>query len=249
MTAALAAALAVVVVVAVALAWDGRRRAASLRRERQRAEDAVSRQRDAVEAKRRADALSSEADIRALSAEERATAAEQRALDAEIRASEAEQAARPGAAEALLSLEQMRLEREWSDVVGPGVELPVLWDGTVASALGTELAVIRETMGAPGELGAEAEPAPDDPGRAILSMRVAVELLRLLARDGAEMRVSVGPDEITVEQETPGGAPAGLDRLAETAALGGAELSVAEGEAPAGKGPRLQVRLKLPGAR
>jgi len=231
MTVALVVALAATVIIVVILAWRARRVDSDLRRERQRVEEAGSRLRSATDAQRQAEAVADEADRRAADAELERSRAERQAVESEMRASEAEQhqsEIRAAMGRSLLAVEHIRLEREWTDLVGPGVAPPTAWNGTVEAALAIELAIIRETMGAPGEINTSAPVSSEDPGRVMLSLRLATELLRLLARDGGEMRVTVGAAEITVQQEAPGGLPSGFDLLAEAAAHGGAALSIAE---------------------
>jgi hypothetical protein len=189
--------------------------------------------------------IAEEADGRSSEIERRLALVERRAIDAEMQLSEAalrRADASAAANRSLLALEHVRLEREWSDVVGPGVPPPVPWDGSLHAAIGTELAIIRETMGAPGQVGGEPAVAAPDPAHAVLAMRLATELLRLLARDGGEMRVSVGPGQVTVEQDAPAGPPAGLDELSAVASGAGASLSVAEHDG------WMTIELRFPGA-
>lgn len=243
MTAALAAGLAVAVVLLVVLAGAYRGRVAQLGRERQRAQESAGRMRDAVDAQRRAEAVAAEADGRASQAERRLGFAERRTLEAEARASEAQQRRADigsSVSQSLLALERVRLQREWTDVVGPGVPPPVPWDDTLGASVGTELAIIRETMGAPGELGAPGPAAVTDPGHALLAIRLTAEILRLLAREGGEMRVTVEPGQVVVQQEASDGSPPGLNELAGIAAESGAELSVLQSEG------WTTVRLRLP---
>jgi hypothetical protein len=245
MIAALAAGLAAAVVLLLGAAWMVRRRAVDARREHERAEEHAARMRASVEALRQAEALAAEADNRAADLERQLEAAEQRAIEAEMRASEAEQQqvdSGSAAGQTLLFLEKIRVEREWTDVVGPGVAPPAVWDGSLEAALNTELAIIRETMGAPGELLRDSPFSSLDDLQTVVSMRLSTELLRLLARDGGEMRVDFRPGEVTVRQEAPEGTPAGFEQLVEAAARSGVELSISEEEG------WITARLKFPQA-
>lgn len=148
--------------------------------------------------------------------------------------------------ELVLGLERVRVEREWSEVAGPGVPPPVAWDGTLAGVVAVELAVIREVIGTPGQLTGP-HPGPDGgtgPAGVPLAAtaRLASELLRVLARSGEEMDVTVGPSALTVEQP---GSPAAADlaRLAALARSAGGDLSCeADGEGTT-------TRLLYPGGR
>lgn len=102
----------------------------------------------------------------------------------------------PLASRVMLQLEQVRLGREWLEVAGPGVELPVPWDGSLASGLAIELAVIREVIGTPSDMSVTASRPLRDP----IALRVACELLRALARSGDEMRVVLSDEALTVVQ-------------------------------------------------
>jgi hypothetical protein len=166
----------------------------------------------------------------------------------------------------LVGLERLRVEREWSEVAGPGVPPPVAWDGTLAGFVAVELAVIREVIGTPGQLsGTHPSPGPatDPPGAGTAgahpagahpagahpagvlfaaTARLASELLRVLAHAGEEMDVTVGPSALTVEQPGSSAAP-DLDRLAALARSAGGDLSC---EAD-GRGTT--TRLVYPGGR
>ena len=97
----------------------------------------------------------------------------------------------------MLALERVRLDREWLEVAGPGVELPTLWDGSLAAGLAIELAVIREVIGTPSEMSVIVSRPCRDP----VALRVACELLRALARSGDEMYVEITDHEIAVSQD------------------------------------------------
>jgi len=144
--------------------------------------------------------------------------------------------------ELMLGLERVRVEREWSEVAGPGVPPPVAWDGTLAGFVAVELAVIREVIGTPGQLTGP-HPGPGPAGVPLAAAaRLACELLRVLARSGEEMNVTVGPSALTVEQP---GSPAAEDlaRLAALARSAGGDLSCeADGEGAT-------TRLVYPGGR
>ena len=202
----------------------------------QKATDAERRsgeaERRVAEAMRRADDAEQRlegVELRAEGAEMMADAAEQRAEAAEQRAEAAERlAASAGGGEgpAVWDLERLRIEREWLDVVGPGVPLSRPWDGTIATVVAAELAVIRETIGTPSDLVVQSASENRSPTRAAVIARVVVELLRTLARSGEVMDVVVGPEELRVTQPvTPGETPPDLGALAEVAATAGLALS------------------------
>jgi hypothetical protein len=195
-----------------------------------RVAEAMRRADEAVKAAEAAEQRAEEADRRAAEAERRAEEAERRAEEAERRAEEAEPGtARSGGHEgpAIWDLERLRIEREWLDVVGPGVPLPQPWDGTVNTVVATELSVIRETIGTPSELDLHPPSAPLSPARAAVAARVSVELLRTLARSGEEMDVTISPDELQVVQSiAPGETAPDLSALAAVAATADLELSL-----------------------
>lgn len=257
MTVAFAAALAVAVVSLVALGFTTRRSSVVARRERtetqSRSRELADARREAEESTKKAeDAAQEAAAARAAAAEteSRLADAERRAFDADRRASEAEQRAEafqaeilraesraaerraeaavtPSAGSVLWQLERLRCEREWSEVVGPGVPLPVVWDETLGAVLATEMAIVREVIGTSGEVES-AEPVPlSELPQAAATVRLGVELVRTLARSGEEMVVIVGPGSVEVEQRLMSPAsPALFDRLRAVAQAVGGELGV-----------------------
>lgn len=250
MTIALAAALGVAVAVIVVLVAAIRRRIRQAERARTEMErlsaglaDSSARAEQAEQGRRAAEVRATAADARTRSAEIKAQEAERRAGEAERRLVEARRRAEAAGADtdvATWDLERLRMEREWLDVAGPGVEFPVPWDATMAAVVATELAVIREVMGTPSELtleppgGAPARPA------ASVGLRVAVEMLRRLARSGEEMVVVVAGDSVRVVQTVSAGEdPPDLSGLAAVAAKGGLELSVSVADG------RSEARLRL----
>lgn len=242
MTVVLAVLLAVALSAAVVLAFVARVRARAARAAEARASDAAEVLSRATAASERAEQEKRAAEVRAGAAEGRARSAEQKAFDAERRAGDAERrigdvmrraeeaeraGARSGAALAVWELEQLRVGREWLDVAGPGADPPIPWDGTVAPVVATELSVIREVMGTPSELTIGDPAVPSSPDQAAVAARVIVEMLRVLARSGAEMDVRLEAGTLTVAQEVyPGERAPDLDRLAEVAASAGLGLAV-----------------------
>lgn len=236
----------VAVMALLALAWVVRRSAARVREADARADQMTGRLAEAVDLleeaesqKRAADRRAGSADDRIKAAEQKATYAERRAGDAEKRIAEAQRraedarraAADSDPARTVWELERIRVEREWLDVVGPGIELPVPWDGSIAAVVATELAVIREVMGTPSELALAPGRGPSDPARAAVTARVSVELLRRLARSGEEMLVEVLADRLIVEQaRAPGESAVDLSGLIAVAASAGMDLSVDPGD-------------------
>jgi outer membrane murein-binding lipoprotein Lpp len=271
MTVALAAALAVVaaalVVVAVQLAGGRRRVSVEVGRERARAdenagrvkvlEDAAARVeerlravREEAEATRRraevAERRAEEAERRAHGAERRAESAEKRAEkraeEAQRRAAAASEADGPdGPGGSIWDLERLRVEREWADVVGPGEDLPVAWDGTLGAAVATELAIIREVIGTPSELDTGSPVIISDPLQGALIVRLCAELLRTLGRSGDHMSVRVTRQNVIVDQPADS-QPPDTDRLSRAARRAGAELNVTS------DAEKLRVQLRLPGA-
>lgn len=255
MTVVLAVLLAVAVVVAVVLAWAARARSQALRQAEAEASNLRDRMGEAVRGTEEADQQRRAAEVRAQAAEGRVRIAEQRAADAERKAGEAERrvgeamrraveaeraGAESGAARAVWELERLRVEREWLDVVGPGVPLPVEWDGTIAAVIATELSVIREVIGTPSDLSVQSPPRPASPASAAVSARVGVEMLRTLARSGEEMGVTVDREAVTVTQPLyPGDPPPEVAALAEVARSAGLELTLETVEG------RSTVRLSL----
>lgn len=237
----LAVLLAVAVAAAVALGWSASRRREGLNRARQEVTQLNARVAEALRSAEEVEQQKRAADVRAGAAEGRLRAAEQRAGDAERKAGEAErrvgeamrraaEAERSGAeseaARAVWELERLRVEREWLDVVGPGVPLPVAWDGTIAAVVATELSVIREVIGTPSELSVQSPPRPRSPARAAVTARVSVEMLRTLARSGEEMQVTVDGQAMTVTQPLyPGEQPSDLSPLSGVALAAGLDLT------------------------
>lgn len=241
MTVVLAALLAAVFVAALLLGWAARREHHAVLRAESASTELSTRVSAALGAAEAAELQMRAADVRAQAAEGRLRAAEQRAAEAERKAGEAErrvgeamrradEAERAGAesdaARAVWDLERLRVEREWLDVVGPGVPLPVPWDGTVGAVVATELSVIREVIGTPSELSVQSPPRPPSPGQAAVVARVSVELLRTLARSGEEMQVTVDGREMMVMQpHHPADRPPDLAALTGVAQAAGLQLN------------------------
>lgn len=264
MTAAFFVTLAVAVISLAALALSVRSRAAVLRQERTAAASRSAELSDALrqaEENRRAleearaaaeesraeseaaGAAADEADRRRVEAERRAETFQAEILRAEAAAADrrVSTAATPGPGAVLWQLERLRCEREWSEVVGPGVALPVEWDETLGAVLATEMAIVREVIGTPGEVEASSPVPLSDLPQAAATVRLGVELVRTLARSGEEMVVSVSPESVTVDQRVLGpAAPGGLDHLQAVARTAGWGITVEGGD------QRLLARLDLP---
>lgn len=241
MTVVLAALLAAALAAAVVAGWAALRGRRAVIRAEAASTELAARVTDGLRALEVAEQHQRAAEARAQGAESRLRAAEQKAGEAERKAGEAErrvgeamrraaEAEKAGeeseAARAVWELERLRLEREWLDVVGPGVPLPAAWDGTVAAVVATELAVIREVIGTPSELSVHSPPRPPSPARAAVVARVSVELLRALARSGEEMEVTVDGRAVSVFQPLqPGDRPPDLAALTGVARSAGLELT------------------------
>jgi hypothetical protein len=250
LAAALAVALVAVVVLALALVSSSRnlgkerRRGDDATRRLQDARNDLESVRaevdDNAERARRSDELATQAvgdrddalrgaaaaDERAAIAEERATSAEQRATSAEQQVSAREEF--PGEARsdltggALWRLERVRAEREWTDVVGAGVELPVGWHDTIAAVVSIELEIIREVIGTPATLQDRSGPVDVSP----VAARLSIELVRRMARIGEEMNVAVESDRMSISYDTAESAPPDLAELSDAARRAGGDLSV-----------------------
>lgn len=271
MTAAFFVTLAVAVIALAALALSVRSRAALLSRERTAAESrsaeltdalrqaeenrraleearAVAEEARAVAEQSRSEseaarAAADEADRGRVEAERRAETFQAEILRAEAAAADrrVSTATTPGPGAVLWQLERLRCEREWSEVVGPGVPLPVEWDETLGAVLATEMAIVREVIGTPGEVEVSAPVPLSDLPQAATTVRLGVELVRTLARSGEEMVVSVSPDSVTVDQRVLGpAAPGGLEHLRAVARTAGSDITVEGGD------QRLLARLDLP---
>ncbi len=264
MTAALAAALAVAVIALIALGLSSRRNSAALHRRRRAAEktgeELARARREADEARQAADDAREELDRArteaatarsfAEDAEKRLAEAERRAesFQAEILRAEAAAADRrvsasvtPGAGAVLWQLERLRCEREWSEVVGPGVPLPVEWDETLGAVLATEMAIVREVIGTPGRVDSSGSLALSDLPFAAATVRLGVELVRAMARAGEEMVVTVTPDAVAVHQRVLGPSdPQSFDQLRGLARSAGSDIYVEAGDQD------LMARLDLP---
>lgn len=177
-------------------AWTARRASVGRRRDQARLVRQSNRLRDADELVAKAEERASRAEKRALEAEERASKAEELALEAGGKAATGGSNRHSVPVDVALALERVRVEREWYEVAGPGIELPFPWDGSLAVGVATELAIIREVTGTPSELStASTRPLYDPTG-----LRVACEFLRCLARYGDEMSVEVTDQGIVVSQ-------------------------------------------------
>lgn len=222
MNVALAAVAAVALIFGIVMAVWATRYKQNGERAQDRAEELTGRVEEAVQIvdqleteKRKAEVRATAAESRARGAEQKAAEAERRAGDAERRVAEAmrkaEEAARIAGespeARAVWELERVRAEREWLDVVGPGVALPVPWDGSIGAVIATELAVIREVVGTPSEVAHRGEGQLASPAVGAAVARLGVELVRLLARSGEEMAVEIGDGSVTVGQMIPVGEP------------------------------------------
>lgn len=260
--------LFVAVVAAVVFAVNGRRSVSALRRERQQQERLGAQLADTTSSSQRAAERAEAAESRVRSAEQRAVVAERRAGEAEHRAEAAERRAESSerrvaderaradrleravaevraaaeeqraAGPSVWPLERLRAEREWMEVVGPGVALPEPWDATVGAVAAGELAVIREVMGTPGALRRSGPGAVADPLRAAAVVRASVEILRGAARAGAQMDVTVAAAHMVVALEP--GTPVPSELVAATEAAAEAGLTVQTGVDAAG---RPEVRL------
>jgi hypothetical protein len=242
MNVALATVAAVALIFGVAMSAWATRYKQSADRARERVEELTDRVEDAVRIIDQLEQDKRKAEVRAGAAESRAKAAEQKSVEAERRAGEAQKgvadamrradeaartaAASPGA-RAVWELERVRAEREWLDVVGPGIPLPVPWDGSVGAVVATELAVIREVVGTTSEVTHRGEARPTSPAVAAAVARLGVELVRALARSGEEMSVEIGDGSVTVVQLVPiGEPPPDISVLSGVAERAGLSLSV-----------------------
>lgn len=259
MTVALVVVVIVAALIAVALVVTARRGVRAGQDAQARIDQLNERLGEAVDLLEESDKQRRAAETRSTAAEGRIRAAEQKAHDAERRSGEAEKrvgeairradeavraAADSDPARTVWELERLRVDREWLDVVGPGVELPVPWDGTIGAVVATELSVIREVMGTPSELSLVDSARLADPAMAAVTARVSVEMLRRLARSGDQMDVAVTAESVTVVQPVhPAEQPTDLSGLAEVASQAGLSLAyeLADG--------RLQVRLSITGER
>ena len=121
--------------------------------------------------------------------------------------------------------ERLRLQREWAELAGPGAALPVTWDASLASTVGSELEIIREVVGTPSTMEVDGD-APKPCG---FRLALGAEFLRAAALDADEMRVRVG-DRVVVEGSAgTSGRPATtphLDSITRLVQEAGAELLV-----------------------
>jgi hypothetical protein len=251
MTAALAAALAVAVVAVLVLLLSAQRRRRELDRQHRRAEDLqtdLGEARAAIsESSRRAENAekeAAEAVVKEASALEGAAGAERRAHEAEERARLCQQALEARRDDDSLNrpmweLERVRVEREWADLAGPGVALPIQWQPTVGVVVAIELEMIKEVIGTPASLEIDSSDGATTGSASAVAARLSAELVRKLARSGEEMTVEIGPSELTVAHPDGGDLP-DLERLIDAAASAGGELrqTVSEGT--------LVVRLSYP---
>lgn len=242
--AAVVAGVAVVALVGALLAWrSAAKRLAGVRAGVAAAEEALERavdsaetlSNDLAEERRRAN----QADRRVEDAEQRSAAAETRAAAAESELAALRSARSPAG---LAEVERVRLEREWTEVAGPGAALPVSWDGSVSAALAIELEIIREVTGTPSRL--EPDPierygtGPVAPGDAAAAgegswilVGLGCELLRLVARHADELvvRLEGRPQAPGIMAEALGATALG-DLSSIEAAAKGAGLTLSVGQ-------------------
>lgn len=131
---------------------------------------------------------------------------------------------------AVESAEQLRIEREWSELAGPGVALPAPWDGTLACVVANELEIVREVVGTPStlEIAAAGDTRGEDDHAADRQrLGLSAEFLREAARASDEMRVRVG--ENLVVFGIAGSVPA-LEGARAAAERAGADLTVEPAE-------------------
>jgi hypothetical protein len=135
------------------------------------------------------------------------------------------------AAEPLLELERLRLEREWADIVGTATPLPVPWDGSVRGVVAVELDIIREVIGTPSRIEPAATSAAE-PAVAVATARLATEILRRLAKAGEEILVTFESDtDVTMAIAVEGNeVKPDLSDLITTAAELGGHLTLLETE-------------------
>jgi hypothetical protein len=191
------------------------------------AEQAAGSEREALEAAKRADVASakaSDAEARAEDSDRRREAAEKRVVALE-RVADAGPAP-DRTASPLWELERVRAEREWADVVGPGVGLPVEWEPTVGAVVGIELEIIKEVVGTPAVFHREVPEKERNVRPSPIAARLSAELVRKMARAGEEMTVTAGTSEITISQQAGGGTPPDLGPLIAAAGQAGGELGV-----------------------
>jgi hypothetical protein len=245
MSAVLGIALAVVVVIALALVVANRRAGLRAERAEDNADQLTVRLGESLELIEEIQSQSRAAEVRASAAESRIRAAEQKATDAERRAGDAEKrvaeanrrageaiaaGAEARSAAALWQLERLRAAREWADVVGPGIDLPMAWDDGMAALIAAELAVIRETMGTPSELEL-IDRSPMKADRAAVVGRAGIEVLRRLARSGDVMNVVLDRQELRVTQPVAADeSRPDLSDLREACAAGGLQLTTTEAD-------------------
>lgn len=256
MIAVLSALLVVAVISAVALAGYGARRSAAAGREKARADRLEAQLAETLESERRAGSRTDAAESRLRALEQRAVVAERRAGEADQRADAAERrragveqrvaeleadlAARR-AAPPIWPLEEVRVRREWTEVVGPGIDLPHPWGAGLAAVVAAELAVIREVMGTPGDLIQRGAGRVADPLRAAAAVRACVEALRAVARAGTPMDVTVSDEAVTVVLADATDLPAELASVAGAAAACGVVVST--DPSPPGSAPVVRVIL------
>lgn len=127
--------------------------------------------------------------------------------------------------EATQAAERLRLQREWAELAGPGVALPVEWDGSLACAVGSELEIIREIAGTPGTMEVDGD------GGAPSGFRLALgaEFLRAAALDADEMHVKVGDRLVVQASSGTSGIPVAtphLDAIARLVNEAGGDVTV-----------------------
>jgi hypothetical protein len=243
MSVALGVTAAIALIAIVALVVTVRTTAGRLAAERSRTEDLDGRLAHALsaaaEAQHQAEAARHDRDLAVTRAE---------AADQQRAAADQQLAAASGglvAAAPLWDLERQRLQREWTELVGPSVPLPLPWDGSLSAFIGVQLEIIREQIGTPSQLEPSKAAWTTEPATAVPAARLATELLRRLAMEGEEITVTFGEDEeisVAIATEGPTSGP-DLSGLGATAAALGGHLALHHGAGEL----RAQLRLKATG--
>jgi len=118
--------------------------------------------------------------------------------------------------------ERLRVEREWGELAGPGVDLPAAWDGSLGCVVANELEIIREVVGTPSTLEIAGEAAGAVPGDGY-RLALSAEFLRAAARASDEMHVTIdGSVVVRASCETT----PDLHELAAAVERGGADVVV-----------------------
>lgn len=147
----------------------------------------------------------------------------------------------------LWGLERVRLAREWHDLAGATVPLPVSWEDPVAAALAIELELIRESIGTPSRFEVATELSSGSVATELSNGPVATELSSGSAVSRGSEAATTTPSRVKVAGAAEG-AGAGTGVGAGTGAQeGGADTAATDRDIPRSTGSRVSDVISVDG--